>query len=434
MMRTQTITAKMKLLHTKEQADRLASLCRDYKSALNYVSQKAFELKKTSSASLIQKATYNEIREKWSGIPSTMVCGIAKQVGSTYKTLWTRAKQHKSHKAKGWTKKRYKGLDKAPKFGALTATLYYGKDFSWSKDQTVSVATLDGRIKVGYSGWNQHLEYIKNGARCGASKLWYDKTSKQWYLLVSIEIQKEDIDPSKIGIVKGVDVGQRELAVSSSNNNNRHFFHGGVVKQKCREFSTVRSGLQAKGTRSANRVLKRLALRERRFRTDVNHKISHGLMGSNIIIGMEELKDIRVRTMSRRKCGKFASDKQRQANKESSSWSYGELQAFVGYKVFFHDSLMLKIDPHYTSKMCNKCGHVSDNNRPNGSLIFRCEACNHTIHSDLNASNNIKDKTIAMRHDLIAMGQLSSAPEASSDDRSETAGAMMQAPESLAQG
>ena len=32
------------------------------------------------------------------------------------------------------------------------------------------------------------------------------------------------------------------------------------------------------------------------------------------------------------------------------------------------------------------------------------------------------------------MGQLSSAPEASSDDRSETAGAMMQAPESLDQG
>ena len=32
------------------------------------------------------------------------------------------------------------------------------------------------------------------------------------------------------------------------------------------------------------------------------------------------------------------------------------------------------------------------------------------------------------------MGQLSSAPEASSDDRCETTGAMMQAHESLAQG
>ena len=39
-----------------------------------------------------------------------------------------------------------------------------------------------------------------------------------------------------------------------------------------------------------------------------------------------------------------------------------------------------------------------------------------------------------MRHDLIAMGQLSSAPEVSIVDRSETAGDMMQAPESLAQG
>lgn len=430
----QIITIKLKLEHNKEQANRLGSLCRDYKDALNYASEKAFVLKKTSSASAIQKATYEIIREKWNGIPSTMVCGIAKQVGSTYKTLWTRAKQHKSHRAKGWTKKRYKGLDKAPNFGALTATLYYGKDFSWSKDQTVSVATLDGRIKLKYHGWSKHLDYIKSGARCGASKLWYDKTSKQWYLLVSIDIQKEYIDPSKIGIVKGVDVGQRVLAVSSSNQGKIKFFHGGSVKQKCREFSKVRSGLQEKGTRSAGRALTRLATRERRFRTDVNHKISHGLMESNIIIGMENLKDIHVRTMSRRKRGKFASDKQRQANKEHSSWSYGELQSFVGYKVFFYDSIMLRIDPYNTSKMCNKCGHVSDNNRPNGSIMFRCEACGHTIHSDLNASDNIKDKTIAMRHDLIAMGQLSSAPEVSNDDRCETTGVMMQAPESLAQG
>ena len=433
-MRVQIITMKLKLEHNRDQADRLASLCRDYKDALNFASQKAFELKKTSSASIIQKATYELIREKWNGIPSTMVCGIAKQVGSTYKTLWTRAKQHKSHKAKGWTKKRYKGLDKAPKFGALTSTLYYGKDFSWSKDQMVSVATLEGRIKLKYHGWKQHLEYIKSGASCGASKLWYDKTSKQWYLLVSIEIQKEDIDPSTIAIIKGVDVGQRELAVSSTNTGKVKFFHGGAVKQKCRVFSKVRSDLQEKGTRSANRVLTRLASRERRFRTDVNHKISHGLMESNIIIGMENLKDIRVRTMSRRKRGKFASDKQRQANKESSSWSYGELQTFVGYKVFFHDSLMFKIDPYNTSKRCNKCGHVSDNNRPNGSLIFRCEACHHTIHSDLNAGNNIKDKTIVMRHDLIAMGQLSSAPQVSNDDSCETAVVMTQALESLAQG
>ena len=430
----QVITAKLKLEHTKDQADRLASLCRDYKSALNYASQKAFELGKTSSASIIQKATYEHIREKWNGIPSTMVCGIAKQVGSTYKTLWTHAKQHKSHKAKGWTKKKYKGLDKAPKFGALTATLYYGKDFSWSKDQTVSVSTLNGRIKLKYHGWNQHLDYIKSGARCGASKLWYDKTSKQWYLLVSIELEKADIDPRKIGVVKGVDVGQRNLAVSSSNTGNKKFYKGTEVKHICRKLGKVRSGLQEKGTRSANRVLKRLAMRERRFRTDVNHKISHGLMESNIIIGMENLKDIGVRTMSRRKRGKFASDKQRQANKEHSSWSYGELQSFVGYKVFFHNSIMLKIDPYNTSKMCNKCGHVSDNNRPNGSIMFRCEACKHTIHSDLNAGDNIKDKTIVMRHDLIKMGQLSSAPEVSIVDRSETAGDMMQAPESLAQG
>lgn len=430
----QIITVKLKLEHTREQSARFVSLCRDYKSALNYASQKAFELGKVSSSSVIQKATYEHIRETWPGIPSTMVCGIAKQVGSMYKMLWTRAKQHKTHRAKGWTKKKYKGLDKAPKFGALTATLYYGKDFSWSKDQIVSVATLEGRVKLKYHGWNQHLDYIKSGVSCGASKLWYDKTSKQWYLLVSLELEKPDVEISKLQITKGVDVGQRNIAVAASTNGKKEFYKGTKVKHICNKYSRIRQDLQKKGTRSANRVLTRLAMRERRFRTDVNHKISHGLMEHNIIIGMENLKDIKVRTMPRRRRGKFASAKQRIANREHSSWSYGELHSFVGYKVFFYDSMMLKIDPYNTSKTCNKCGHVSDNNRPNGSILFQCEVCNHTIHSDLNASNNIKDKTIVMRHDLIAMGQLSTVPEVSSDNRSETAGVMTQAHESLAHG
>ena len=74
------------------------------------------------------------------------------------------------------------------------------------------------------------------------------------------------------------------------------------------------------------------------------------------------------------------------------------------------------------------------NNRPNGSLIFRCEACGHTIHSDLNAGNNIKEKTIVMRHDLIVTGRLSTVPEVSSDDRCGTTGVTMQAHDSLDQG
>ena len=420
----------------------LLELSQVYRAALNFASNKSFdELGKSSSASKIQKATYAEIREKWPGLPSTMVCGVARQVGSSYLGQWTKLKQHLKNVKKGHTKKHYRGLDKAPEYNALTAHLFYGKDYSWSKDQTVSVATLGKRIKLKYHGWNKHLDLIKDGAPTGAAKIWYDKTSKQWYLIVSIEVSREDLDASTIGKVKGVDVGQRCLTVSTDTEKKTKFVHGGLVKAKCRQYAAIRSGLQSKGTRSSKKALTRLSTRERRFRSDVNHKLAVGLLEPGILIGMEELKDLRENTMRRRKKARNgATEKQRTATRDASSWAYAELYSFVSYKSFFFDSVVGKVDARNTSKGCRKCGNVGDKNRPNGSLLFRCTVCKHTVHSDKNGADNILQRTVVRRQDLLATGCLSFTPCAAQAVSEvpgvdgHLAGVMGQAPRSLAAG
>ena len=43
-------------------------------------------------------------------------------MGATYKALWTKVKANAAARAAGHTKKRYWGLDQAPKYGSPTLT------------------------------------------------------------------------------------------------------------------------------------------------------------------------------------------------------------------------------------------------------------------------------------------------------------------------
>src|SRR5947207_8528720 len=114
-----------------------------------------------------------------------MACNVPRQVGATYKGLWTKVKQNALARKAGLTKKRYKGLDQAPKYVSPTLTYNYQRDYSFKTEQRVSILALSGRIVMSYTGKTSHVELIQHGATIGAAKLWYDKPRKQFYLLVS---------------------------------------------------------------------------------------------------------------------------------------------------------------------------------------------------------------------------------------------------------
>lgn len=167
----QTITAKLKLNLTQEQKELLREVSLSYRDALNYASQVAFENGKLSAAAKLQKLIYYKIRAKY-GLPAQMACNVPRQVANTYKSLWTKVKQNNAAIAKGYTKKRYKGLNTPPKFISRTCTLNYQRDFSFKESQQVSIITLNGRIVVSYVGYNKHLEIIRSGANVGAAKVY----------------------------------------------------------------------------------------------------------------------------------------------------------------------------------------------------------------------------------------------------------------------
>ncbi len=414
-MMRQTLTAKLKLEVTKEQKEQLRVTSLAYREALNYTSGVAFEMGKTYNGTKIQKEVYYTLREQFK-LPAQMACNVPRQVGATYKSLRTKLKQNEEAIIAGRTKKRYKGLDKPPKYVSRTCTLNYQRDYSFASYQKVSVITLDGRIKVNYHGYSKHLEMINSGvAKIGAAKLWYSKSTKTYYLLVSMEVEVPELTPTDINRVVGVDVGQRYIAVAADTRNKTQFFSGKEVRHKASRYVKARKSLQRKGTRSATKRLVALSGRERRFIADTNHCIAKQVVTPSSLIGLENLTHIRERTKPKRK-GLLASKKQRRANSNKARWSFAELHSFIDYKAVFSSSLAVKVDAHYTSQACPCCGHTSKENRPNKGLTFLCQSCGYTLHADLVGARNVALRVLLSRQDWESTGRFSAVPDASSDE------------------
>src|SRR2546421_5072326 len=356
-------TAKIKLHTTPPQFAKLRQTQLAYRDSLNYVSQYAFENGKLSNKVKLQDATYTEIRARFH-LPSQMACSVPRQVGATYKTLWTKVKKNATARKAGLTKKRYKGLDNPPKYVSPTLTYQLGHDYSFKTEHRVSILTLEGRVIMPYTGYDKHVTLIQKGAEIGAAQLWYDKPKKQFYLLVTFEVEVANPTPETHKQVVGVDVGIRYLAVTSTTRGECTFHSGKSIVPKANHYARLRKRLLHKGTRSATRRLVQISRRERRLKQDANHVVSKRIVEQHphSLIGLENLTDIRERT--RRKHGKRASQKQRKANARQSQWSYAELHAYIAYKALLHASMAIKVDAHYTSQACPMCAHTCKANRP----------------------------------------------------------------------
>src|SRR3989454_1998440 len=418
------ITAKLTLHTTPQQFQALRTTQVAYRDALNHVSQYAYEHGKSSNRVFLQDGTYDDVRARFN-LPSQMACSVPRQVGASYKTLWTKVKQNAAARKAGHTKKRYKGLDQPPKYVSPTLTYQYKKDYSFKKEFHLSILTLDGRVVVPYTGYREHVTLIEQGVEIGAAKLWYDKPKKQFYLLVSLELEIADPTPEQHTHVVGVDVGCRYLAVTATTTGEQSFHPGKAIVPKANHYARLRKRLQKKGTRSATRRLIAISGRERRLKQDANHVVSTRIIDQHphSLIGLEDLTHIRERTKRRtrrrKKNGKGTepvSKKQRKANAAYSKWSFAELHSMIAYKALLNKSMAIKVDAHSTSKACPMCGHTSKANRPKNGLLFVCQNCHYTLHADLVGARNITMRTLLVRQDWARTGQLSVAPDVSCDE------------------
>jgi hypothetical protein len=267
-----TITAKLKLVTTPEQFRQVRLTQLAYRDALNQTSQHAYAHGKTSNSRRLHRDLYEEIRATH-GLPSQLACSVFRQVGATYKGLWTKWYKNVKARKAGWTKKRFKGLDKPPHYVSPTLSYVYGRDYTLKAAGCVSVLTLAGRAVLPYQGYVRHLTWLQHGAKIGGAKLWYDRAKHHFYLLVSLTIVTLDPTPAALSEVVGVDLGQRYLAALTTPENHTQFYSGKQVRAKADHYARLQKRREPQGTRSATR--RRIAMGQADETVQAEHQPLH---------------------------------------------------------------------------------------------------------------------------------------------------------------
>ena len=347
-----TITFKLKL--TNQDCWILLDTMRAYSNAFSISAKWGYENQSCNKVDN-HNATYTLTRQSIPDLPSSLVQGARDCACEALKAVKCKTlPERKSLSAMRYNQR------------VINVNLIHG---------LATIASIKGRIKATFfipSHYSDYLEWtIKSSA------ISYDHRNKVFYLHVSLEHG----DPEKVTNISvlGIDRGIVNIAVCSDNT----FYNSKKIKNRRARYAYLRKELQSKGTKSAKRKLKRMAGKERRFVTDVNHCISKQIVNSeHTVFALEDLSKIRVQ---KRRGKEF--------DRKLNSWSFYQLEQFVGYKSEALGKHVLLVDARYTSQKCSNCGHVYKGNREGSA--FRCRKCGFELHADLNASRNIAQAGIS---------------------------------------
>lgn len=318
----------------------------------------------------LQRLVYQDLKGR--GLSAQPALQVIRKVADAYTTL--RANVRAGNLGPEDSPRRVKAGSKPIRFRPDAAQPFDDRCLSWQHDaRTVSVWSTVGRLKgVRFAGSLDHLATLV-AHRKGETDLVH--RDGLWLLVATCDVPRpEVVDP--VGWL-GVDLGIVNIATTSDGCRAT----GRRLNRHRRRMAGLRRKLQAKGTKSAKRVLKRVRRREARFVTDTNHTISkrHVTLAQRTCrgIGLEDLAGIRDRARLRKP--------QRVV---LHSWAFAQYGAFVVYKAARAGVPVVFVDPRDTSRTCFRCRHVDKRNR-RGQALFVCRRCGYRAHADHNASHNI---------------------------------------------
>ncbi|WP_443043170.1 RNA-guided endonuclease InsQ/TnpB family protein [Streptomyces sp. NBC_00371] len=370
------VVVQVKLMPQAEQAGALSVTLHTVNEAANWVSAVAFEHGVPREYEL-RKHTYGELRSR--GLGAQAAQHIIKKTRDAYTTL--RANIRAGNLGKPGSKRRRKAESKPITFRPEAAQPYDDRCLSWQYDaRTVSIWTTSGRIKnVRFACSPDALKRLRDHRRGESDLIERDGV---FYLLATCDVpEAEQYEP---GHFIGVDLGIANIATTSTG----HKSAGRGLNRHRKHQLDLRRKLQAKGTKSAKRLLKKRNRREQRHAKNQNHIIAKTIVTeaerTSAGISLEELRGIRQRVRLRKP--------QRVA---LHSWAFAQLADFIVYKARRAGVPVVFVDPAYTSQQCCECGHIDKKNRASQAR-FTCRNCGVVAHADRNASHNIARKGVAV--------------------------------------
>ncbi len=359
-----TITAKIQIYPTVEQIEILKNTMQQITMALNYISKYVFD-NNCLSQSRINNDTYYYLRDVYK-LKSQMAQSCIKTVIAKYKT-------NKSN-------------------GHDFVLVHFKKpdyDLVWNRDYSLgqyffSINSLEGRLKVPYELKGME-RYFDNSYMFGTAKL-VNKFNK-YFLHIPMTKEFSSITEFEVNKIVGIDLGINFLATIYDSDGNTTFYNGRHIKAKRGHYKVLRKELQEHNTKSAKRRIAVIGSRENRYVNDVNHTITKALVdkyGTNTLFVLEDLSNVRnvtekVRIKDRYVC---------------VSWAFYQFKQLLEYKAKMNNSIVITVDPKYTSQTCPRCGHVEKANRNKSKHIFKCKNCTYTSNDDRIGAMNLWRKGI----------------------------------------
>ena len=291
-------------------------------------------------------------RERYPEIPSNLVCAARD----------TASEMLKREKLERLPLKRQHA---AIRYDARTFTCFLKRGYA-------TLSSIEGRIRVSINlpeYFQQYLDWEPVGAR-----LSFDGV----HLVLGIIVEQTTPIVRAANTVLGVDTGANNHAVLSNNG----FYNSDHIHEVKGRYQHLRAELQAKGTRSAKRKLKRLAKKEHRFMANVNHQVATWIVNQPFdAIAIEKLTGIKAKKQTKAH------------NRRLGKWAFAQIQEFIKHNAERAGKAVLRVKPNYTSQTCSRCGAVRKANRQGHR--YKCKACGFELHSDLNAARNIARLGIA---------------------------------------
>jgi putative transposase len=379
------LVAPVKLLPTAAHADALRATVERANAARSWIAERG-HAEGCFGRTALHRLTYYEARERF-GLSAQMA---VRAIGSVVE-CFSRDRRV------------------VARFRANAEFPYDGRVLRVRRDRgEISIWTLGGRQLIPFVCGERQRELLEQAEKLGECDL-RPLADGRWMLDITVEVEAPEPDQPDGWL--GVDLGVVNIATDSDGNRAA----GGRLNGLRRRHRRVRGRLQAKRSRSARRRLMRRAGRERRFATDVNHRIAKELVRraerTGRGIALEDLKGIRDRIRARRS--------QRGA---LHSWAFAQLKQLILYKAQLAGvAVEAGVHPRNTSRQCPRCGHTHKRNR-RSQPRFRCVECGHRGHANHIAACNIAGRAAVNRpnvprDDHVSAHRLKDKPTASAVGR-----------------
>ena len=354
------LTIGLKLKPTVEQTKYLLETLHRANAAANEASAVAWKEKAFGTFKL-QSLVYRSLKEKYA-LTAQIVVRLVAKVADVYK------------------------LDRnAQRFFRKDGSIAYDDRILRYGEDRVSIWTTAGRQSIPFVCGKRQKKLLES--RQGESDLVYRRG--KWFLFATVEIV-EPVANDPEGFL-GIDLGISRIATDSEGQS----FSGAHLRNLRKRHRRLRKKLQSKGTKSAQRLLKKRSGKERRFATDLNHQISKQIVlkaqRTKKAIVLENLKGVRLRVRASRK-----------VRTELYSWGFDQLRQFIDYKARLAGVPVLTVDPRNTSRECSQCGHIAKSNRRSQSQ-FKCRLCGHFRNADINAAINIGSRGVVIRPNAVPL-------------------------------